>query len=472
MNEIKRQLCEAVKSKQCWLTFCTTFAVTIIAIVLLLNNTNVNAFTSEQITIEDIETQVAADDGFIEDEFVEDNAIVEAQPNFDELQEKIVEIKSGDTLIKILTDMGLEYQDANDLYIATKKIYDPRNLKIGQKLQVKARWNAENELVELDNIVSTIKTGERVIIEKDESGSYLAQIQKDELIEEINAANGTIDGNLSSSMSKQKVPSKIIASFINIFSYSVDFRRDVKKGDKFEIIYENYLTSNGELVKNGNILYAALHLGKNKVELYRFQDQSGSVDFYDSKGLALKKTLSRKPMSYQNARISSPFGKRRHPIYRDVRIHWGIDYAAPKNSLIYAAGDGVIMAAKHNSGYGKYIKIRHNSEYSTAYGHLNQYAKGIKPGTRVKQGQVIGYVGSTGRSTGPHLHYEVIKNGRRVNPLAVKASASENLSGKNLANFRKTIAKIQQTYNKMLANKNISGEEKLAQNTSKTAKQN
>ena len=165
----------------------------------------------------------------------------------------------------------------------------------------------------------------------------------------------------------------------------------------------------------------------------------------------MKKTLSRKPMSFQNARISSPFGKRRHPILRDIRIHWGVDYAAPAGSLVYAGGDGVIQVAKYNGGYGNYIKIRHNSEYSTAYGHMKAFAKGIRPGVRVKQGQVIGYVGSTGRSTGPHLHYEVIRNGRRVNPTTIKAAAGENLKGSSLKEFKTVVAGIKDSYQKMFA---------------------
>ena len=175
------------------------------------------------------------------------------------------------------------------------------------------------------------------------------------------------------------------------------------------------------------------------------------VDYYNEKGQAMKKFLHKKPMAYQQARISSPFGKRRHPIYKDVRIHWGVDYAAPKGSAVYAGGDGVIVAAKYNGGYGKYIKIRHNSEFSTAYGHLNGYAKGIRPGVRVKQGQLIAYVGSTGRSTGPHLHYEVIKNGKRVNPLTIKAATGNNLGGQNLKKFKTMVADLKKSYSTMFA---------------------
>ena len=174
----------------------------------------------------------------------------------------------------------------------------------------------------------------------------------------------------------------------------------------------------------------------------------------------MKKTLDRKPMAFRNARISSPFGKRYHPILKKYKIHWGVDYAAPSGSAIYAGGDGVVQVAKYNGAYGNYVKIRHNSEFSTAYGHMRGFAKGIRPGTRVTQGQLIGYVGSTGRSTGPHLHYEVIQNGRRVNPRTIKASTGENLSGANLQKFKTVMAKLDKEHGTALASKS---EKKLAQ---------
>ena len=190
---------------------------------------------------------------------------------------------------------------------------------------------------------------------------------------------------------------------------------------------------------------------KDKIALYRFKDKKGNVDFFDEKGFAMKKTLYRKPLAFQAARISSPFGKRKHPIKKRWIIHWGVDYAAPRGTKIYAAGDGVVQVAKYNGGYGNYVKIRHNSEYSSAYGHMNKIASGIRPGVRVKQGQVIGYVGSTGLSTGPHLHYEVVRNGKRVNPLTIKAAAGENLSGKNLKTFKANVAELKNTYKTFFA---------------------
>ena len=176
--------------------------------------------------------------------------------------------------------------------------------------------------------------------------------------------------------------------------------------------------------------------------LYRFKDNSGTVDYYDEKGLALKKTLDLKPMEFKKARISSKFGRRFHPILKQYRMRSGVDYAAPMNTKVYASGDGVVTSAKWVGGYGNYITIRHNSEYSTGYGHLKSYAKGIRPGVRVKQGQLIAYVGSTGRSTGPHLHFEVIKNGQRVDPLKIKAATGENLTGAKLKAFQKVVAEI------------------------------
>ncbi len=369
--------------------------------------------------------------------------------------DKEIEVKKGDTFISIFTDLGLTRQEANDIYYTAKKSYDPTKLQIGQKIQLKTTIYAQSgNVISVDRIVIQPDATTRHIITKNDENKYIITTQRDELTDEVNSASGIITGSLSSSMAKQGVPRKLVANFIKIFSYSVDFRRDLRKGDRFEIIYENQIAPNGKVVKTGNILYAALKLRNEKISLYRFDDKKGNVDYYNEKGQAMKKFLHRKPMAYQQARISSPFGKRRHPIHKDIRIHWGVDYAAPRGSAVYAGGDGVVQAAKYNGGYGKYIKIRHNSEFSTAYGHLNGYAKGIRPGVRVKQGQLIGYVGSTGRSTGPHLHYEVIKNGKRVNPLTIKAATGNNLGGQSLKRFKRMVADIKQSYSKMFADAN------------------
>lgn len=472
VKKIIKKIYPTIKKKRCWVTFCSTFAATLAVLFVVFNNSNVNAYVAPFSAMD----MQSPDDSFEEESLLGDTLdtaeIAEAEePAKDNIYH--IEVKSGDTLIKILTDIGLDYQEADKLFSSIKKVYNPKDLRAGQVLDVETH-SPETDVIKVKTLRSTIRTGEYLDVALQEDNSYVSKIIKDELTEETIRAEGSINGTLSASMNNQGVPSRIVANFINIFSYSVDFRREVKKGDKYELMYESYFTPDGKLVKSGNILYAALNLGKRKVELYRFKDAAGNVDYFNEKGLAMKKTLSRRPMAYQSSRISSHFGRRRHPIYGDIRIHWGVDYPAPSGSAIYAAGDGVVQVAQYRSGYGNYVRIRHNSEYSTAYGHMKGYAKGIRSGVRVKQGQIIGYVGSTGRSTGPHLHYEIIRNGQRVNPLTVKATASENLSGKNLTNFKSTVAKIKETRNKILADNKTENqpqdnqEEKLVQKSVET----
>ena len=366
-------------------------------------------------------------------------------------EEKELTLESGDTLISLLKKAGATREIANDIYYSLKEHYDPRNLKAGQKIKINvAIDNQSQEVKDINYLMIEQNVGERIITANN-NGVFETHIEKQEFIDEINSVSGVIDGNLSSVMNKKGIPMRVVSNFINLFSYSVDFKRDIKKGDRFEIVYESQIIPDGTLVKSGNIIYAGLILKNQKIGLYRFKDSNGKVDYYTDKGRALKKILDRKPLANKNARISSPFGKRFHPILKKYKIHWGVDYAAASGTPIYAGGDGVVQVAKYNGSYGNYIKIRHNSEFSTAYGHMSRFAQGIRPGVRVTQGQIIAYVGSTGRSTGPHLHYEVIQNGRRVNPRTIKASTGENLSGNNLKNFDKLVAKIDRDFGKNFA---------------------
>ncbi len=356
--------------------------------------------------------------------------------------EKELILQSGDTLISALIRLDIPRATANDIYYSLKEHFDPKDLKAGQKLKINLAMDSKtDELAHVNYLLIEPAVGERIVTAFKDN-AFTTFVEKDEFIDEVNAVTGTINGNLSSAMAAKGIPMRVSANFINLFSYSIDFKRDLQKGDSFEVVYESQVLSDGTPVKSGNILYAGLILRNQKIALYRFKDSKGNVDYYTEKGQALKKTLDRKPMAFRNARISSPFGKRYHPILKKYKIHWGVDYAAPKGSAVYAGGDGVVQVAKYNGSYGNYIKIRHNSEFSTAYGHMSGFAKGIYPGKRVTQGQLIGYVGSTGRSTGPHLHYEVIQNGRRVNPRTIKASTGENLSGQNLTQFKKLVAKV------------------------------
>ncbi len=368
--------------------------------------------------------------------------------------EKEVVLQPGDTLISLLKRIGADRETANDIFYSLKEHYDPRNLKAGEKIKVNVAIDTKTEDIKSINYIMIEPNPGEKIITANNNGLFETHKEKQEFIDEINSISGEIDGNLSASMNKKGVPMRVVSNFINLFSYSVDFKRDLQKGDRFEIVYESQIIPDGTLVKSGNILYAGLVLRKQKITLYRFKDSNGKVDYYTEKGRALKKILDRKPLAKRNARISSPFGKRFHPVLRKYKIHWGVDYAAPTGTPVYAGGDGVVQVAKYNGSYGNYIKIRHNSEFSTAYGHMSRFAKGIRPGVRVTQGQIIAYVGSTGRSTGPHLHYEVIQNGRRVNPRTIKASTGENLSGNNLNKFKKLVTKIDNNFAKNFAKGN------------------
>ncbi len=379
--------------------------------------------------------------------------------------EKDIEVQRGDSLISIFTRIGFNSDDANDLYAIVRPYYKPSMLKAGQKATVAMLIDSENaRFISMESFILPQSTTERLIIEKDENGKYTARKETDELVDEINSVTGTVNGALSISMRNAGVSGKIIANFSNIFSKVVNFRKDIHKGDTFKLIYEQQINPQGEVVRTGNILYAALKMKNNKIERYRFKDNNGNVDYYNEKGLAMQRSLLRKPLAFQAARISSPFGKRYHPILRQHRFHWGVDYAAPRGTPIYAAGEGIVESAKYNGGYGNYIKIRHNSEYSTAYGHISSFAKGIRSGVRVKQGQVIAYVGSTGRSTGNHLHFEIVQNGRRINPLTAKAAAGADLTGRNLQNFKNQIAHLKKTYKTFFASDKPTSNNKVAKN--------
>lgn len=459
---------EKLFDKRKVINFCYFSAIALAFVLSLVNNNQVEASTdakdyfsylmeSDDDTDSDTDVLVAeevADSDVAEikaEEAVPDNikAMFDIIDNMVRYQnvEKELTVQKGDTLISVLTKAGITRSEANKVYYSLKSDFNPASLKAGQKIKgiFSIDTQDENAPAELNYMVIDINVGERVITARNHD-KYETFVEQDEMLDKMNAVDGSITGNLSGSMQNAGVPMRAVNNFINLFAYAVDFKRDVRKGDKFEIVYESQVNKDGKLIKCGKIIYAGLVLRRQKIALYRYEDSQGNVDYYTANGQALKRTLDRKPLAFRNARISSPFGRRLHPILKKHIIHWGVDYAAPHGTAIYAGGDGVVQVAKYNGGYGNYIKIRHNSEYSTAYGHLSKFAKGMHPGVRVTQGQIIGYVGSTGRSTGPHLHYEVIQNGKRVNPRTIKASTGENLSGQSLVKFKQKVEKVNKEY--------------------------
>jgi len=224
-----------------------------------------------------------------------------------------------------------------------------------------------------------------------------------------------------------------LAEIIRLYSFDIDFQRDIQKGNKLEIMYKILYNEQRNDKSYGDIEYVNLTFNKNNLEYFIFKTSEGFIDYFNREGKNVRKALMKTPLD--GARISSNFGNRKHPILGYNKLHRGVDFAAPTGTPVYAAGNGVIEYANRNGGYGKYIRIRHNSSYKTAYAHLNSFKKGISKGTRVNQGQIIGYVGSTGRSTGPHLHYEVIYQGKAINPMKMKLPSGKILKGKELIKF-------------------------------------
>ena len=243
-----------------------------------------------------------------------------------------------------------------------------------------------------------------------------------------------------------------IVEFARLYGFQVDFQRDIWKGDSFQIIYEQFENEDGSLVENGDILFANLNVQGSDLNLYKFEYDKKKVDYFDENGKSMRKTLMKTPIN--GARLSSSFGKRKHPILGFTRMHSGTDFAAPTGTPIMASGDGIVTRAQWCGGGGNCVKIKHNSVYQTVYAHMSKFGRGIKKGVRVKQGQIIGYVGSTGLSTGPHLHYEVIENGKKINSQKLKLPSGKTLKGNQRKNFEVSKIKIDVLKSELIAGLN------------------
>ncbi|MGD9163053.1 MAG: M23 family metallopeptidase [Desulfobacteraceae bacterium] len=246
-------------------------------------------------------------------------------------------------------------------------------------------------------------------------------------------ARAEISSTLYSAAIEAGMPVDVLIQMIRAYSYDVDFQRDIQRGDKFEAIYEKKVDKNGNYVRGGAILFSSLTVSGRTLTIYRYKTADGEVDLFNEKGQSVNKILMITPID--RARLSSGYGMRRHPIKGYSRMHKGLDFAAPTGIPIMAAGDGVIEYAGRKSGYGSYIRIRHANEYQTVYGHMSKFVSGIRKGVRIRQRQIIGYVGSTGLSTGPHLHYEVHHRGKNINPASLKTPPGRTLKGKELERF-------------------------------------
>ena len=342
------------------------------------------------------------------------------EPRFKKINHKV---KPNETF-----DSILESYDVNkkEISIIKKKLSKKINLnKLTTDQKIYFTIDQTNDSIR--EFMFQISNKERIVLTQDlEKKSFNEEIILTKLKKEIVYKENSILQSLYKSATDQKIPVNIILDFARVYGFQVDFQRDIKKKDKFQIMYEIFIDEKKKIIESGNILFANLILNGEDNSLYYFEKQ-GSIGHYDKNGKSIQKALMKTPIN--GARLSSPFGMRKHPIDGYNKMHKGTDFAAPKGTPIMASGSGVIKKAGWCGGGGNCVVIKHNSTYQTIYAHMSKFAKGIRSGTRVKQGQTIGYVGSTGKSTGPHLHYEVLINGKKVNSQTLKLPSGKILKG-------------------------------------------
>jgi murein DD-endopeptidase MepM/ murein hydrolase activator NlpD len=353
-----------------------------------------------------------------------------------------VTVRRGDTLSNILDRARIDAAEAHAVVQSLRGVYDPRRLKAGQELLITAEdERAAGAARRLMGLALDLDFEYQIQVTRGPDGSYSASRLERPHRRELVIRAGTIDESLFLSADRAAVPRSITVDLIRLFSWDVDFQRDIRAGDGFEALFEEVsLEDDTGAVRGGDLLYGGLTLSGEVLDAFRFEPEGGEVEYFDRTGKSLRKFLLRTPVD--GARLSSRFGMRKHPILGYSLMHKGIDFAAPKGTPIFAAGGGRVATAGRNGGYGNYIRIRHSGEYSTAYAHLSRFAKGIRSGQRVRQGQVIGYIGTTGRSTGPHLHYEVLRSDRQINPLDVKQPPNTQLAGADLERFNQEVVRI------------------------------
>jgi murein DD-endopeptidase MepM/ murein hydrolase activator NlpD len=269
-----------------------------------------------------------------------------------------------------------------------------------------------------------------VTVSRTFDGALRLRAMEEKVTDETTVADGEIQGSLYESAARLGATPAITAQVAKLFAHKLDFQRDIQPGDDFRLVFDRRITESGRTIQTGELEYAELH----GVKFFRFERDGGEAEYFDEDGKNIRGFLLRTPVD--GARLTSGFGKRRHPILGYARAHQGVDFGAGQGTPILAAGDGVVVKASRWGGYGNWLQIRHAGGWDTGYAHVSRYAKGVRPGVKVRQGQVVAYVGSTGMSTGPHLHYEVWQKGRRVNPVGAKVPQGTVLAGAELARFK------------------------------------
>ena len=350
------------------------------------------------------------------------NQVVDSlEPKYKKFKHKI---KSGESFDKILKSYSIDKKEIQIIKENLSKIINLNKLNTKQSIQ----FGLDQTNNKINEFIFQISSTEIVYLKRNlEKNEFFQEIETLKLTKKIVYKENIILQSLYKAATDQNIPANTIIEFARIYGFQVDFQRDIRKKDKFQIMYEVFLDKDEKIIETGEILFANLLLSGQNNSLYYF-DYQGNEGHYNKSGKSVRKALMKTPIN--GARLSSSFGMRKHPIDGFNKMHRGTDFAAPKGTPIMASGNGIIEKAGWCGGGGNCVKIKHNSTYQTIYAHMSKFARGIKKGVRVKQGQTIGYVGSTGKSTGPHLHYEVIINGKKINSQKLKLPSGKVLKGR------------------------------------------
>ncbi|CAN5522567.1 peptidoglycan DD-metalloendopeptidase family protein [soil metagenome] len=361
----------------------------------------------------------------------------EAQPGFTRPENIAVKIQPGETFEAAVLRAGVAPDEARQAVETLGEAMDTVHIKAGMAFDAAiAKPRGQRGPARLIGLSLRTGPATAVTVSRTFDGALRLREMEEKIRDETTVAQGAITGSLYESASRLGATSSITAQMVKLFSHKIDFDRDIKPGDKFELVFDRKVTESGRTVETGDLEYAEI----KGIRFYRFVMPGGDVEYLDDAGKNIKGFLLRTPVD--GARMTSTFGMRRHPILGYNRMHQGIDFGAGMGTPVLAAGDGVVVEARRWGGYGNWLRIRHSNGWETGYGHLSRYAKGLKPGMHVSQGQLVAYVGSTGASTGPHLHYETWLKGARVNPVGVKVPTGTVLAGAQLAAFRAQKAHI------------------------------
>jgi len=341
-----------------------------------------------------------------------------------------INVSKGDNFAKILKKGGLRGRDIDNLIINGGDVYDFSKIYQGDIIKIFSKYDDNKNLNNFELIYRFSKIEELFISFLEDK--FIYEIKKIPITSEKIFVSGVIETSLYKAMKDKGLSEIIINEIIRIYSFDVDFQRDIYAGDNFEIYFTREKNEKNETVSIKDPEYLMLSSRGTELPYYLYSTEEFN-EYFDENGKGMTKSLMKTPIN--GARLSSSYGMRKHPILGYNKMHKGVDFAAPTGTPIFAAGNGIVEYVGRNGGYGKYIRIRHDGTYKTAYAHLNSYKKGIGNGVRVKQGDIIGYVGSTGRSTGPHLHYEIIVNGQQINPATLKLPSGRKLNEQQLIDF-------------------------------------